>query len=141
MQAWANHGKFDGAGLDDEQRKLQTFYRQLLRIARTEKAITQGEMYDLVYAQQDGFNKHEQYAYIRKYKHHILLVVLNFDDRQVDVQVRIPQEAFQHLQQAEYTMVNAIDLLTNTPYTFPFSPHTPVCLTLPAWKGVILKIK
>ena len=141
LQAWANHGKFDGAGLDDEQRKLQTFYRQLLRVTRTEKAITQGEMYDLVYAQQDGFNKHEQYAYIRKYKHHTLLVVLNFDDRQVDVQVRIPQEAFQHLQQAEYTMVDAIDLLTNTPYTFPFSPHTPVCLTLPAWKGVILKIK
>jgi hypothetical protein len=38
-------------------------------------------------------------------------------------------------------MVEAVDLLTNTPYTFPLSAHTPVCLTLPAWKGVILKIK
>ena len=141
LQAWANHGKFDGALLDDEQRNLQAFYRQLLRLARTEKAITQGEMYDLVYAQREGFNKHEQYAYIRKYKQHTLLIVLNFDDRQVDVQVRIPQEAFLHLQQAEYAMVDAIDLLTNAPYTFPLSPYTPICLTLPAWKGVVLKIK
>ena len=140
LQAWANHGKFDGAGLDDEQRDLRDFYRQLLRLARTEKAITHGDMYDLEYAQGEGFNKHEQYAYIRKYKQQTLLIVLNFDDRQVDVQVRIPQEAFQHLQQSEYKMVNAVDLLTNTPYTFPLTPHTPICLTLPAWKGVVLKL-
>ena len=141
IQAWANHGKFDGAGLDEEQRTLRQFYRQLLRVARSEKAITQGEMYDLTYAQGEGFNKHEHYAYIRKYKQHILLVVLNFDDRQCDISVRIPQEAFALLQQPEYAMVEAIDLLTNTLYTFPLSAHTPVCLTLPAWKGVILKIK
>jgi glycosidase len=141
LQAWTNHGKFDGAGLSEEQQTLRTFYRQLLRLARTEKAITQGEMYDLVYAQTEGFNKHEHYAYIRKYKQHTLLVVLNFDDHQTDIQVRIPQEAFEHLQQPEYSMVEAVDLLTNTTYTFPFSPHTPVCLTLPAWKGVVLKIK
>ena len=140
LQAWTNHGKFDGAGLSEEQQTLRTFYRQLLRLARTEKAITQGEMYDLVYAQTEGFNKHEHYAYIRKYKQHTLLVVLNFDDHQTDIQVRIPQEAFEHLQQPEYSMVEAVDLLTNTTYTFPFSPHTPVCLTLPAWKGVVLKI-
>ena len=140
LQAWTNHGKFDGAGLSEEQQTLRTFYRQLLRLARTEKAITQGEMYDLVYAQTEGFNKHEHYAYIRKYKQHTLLMVLNFDDHQTDIQVRIPQEAFEHLQQPEYSMVEAVDLLTNTTYTFPFSPHTPVCLTLPAWKGVVLKI-
>ena len=141
IQAWANHGKFDGAGLDEEQRSLRQFYRNLLRLARTEKAITQGEMYDLEYAQGEGFNKHEQYAYIRKYKQQILLIILNFDDRQRDISVRIPQEAFAHLNQPEYAMVQATDLLTGTEYTFPFSAHTPICLTLPAWKGVILKIK
>ena len=141
IQAWANHGKFDGAGLDEEQRSLRQFYRNLLRLARTEKAITQGEMYDLEYAQGEGFNKHEQYAYIRKYKQQILLIILNFDDRQRDISVRIPQEAFAHLNQPEYAMVQATDLLTGAEYTFPFSAHTPICLTLPAWKGVILKIK
>ncbi len=141
LQAWANHGKFDGALLDDEQRDLRAFYRQLLRVARTEKAITQGEMYDLEYAQNEGFNKHEQFAYIRKYKHQLLLVILNFDDRQVDMQVRVPREAFEHLGLAELQMAEATDLLTGEEYRFPLTAHTPVCLTLPAWKGVILKVK
>ena len=141
LQAWANHGKFDGALLDDEQRDLRAFYRQLLRVARTEKAITQGEMYDLEYAQNEGFNKHEQFAYIRKYKHQLLLVVLNFDDRQVDMQVRIPREAFEHLGLTEMPMAEATDLLTGEEYCFPLTAHTPVCLTLSAWKGVILKVK
>lgn len=141
LQAWANHGKFDGTLLDDEQRDLRAFYRQLLRVARTEKAITQGEMYDLEYAQGEGFNKHEQFAYIRKYKCQLLLVILNFDDRQVDMQVRIPREAFEHLGLTEMPMAEATDLLTGEEYRFPLTAHTPVCLTLPAWKGVILKVK
>ena len=141
LQAWANHGKFDGANLDEEQKTLRSFYRQLLRVARSEKAITMGDMYDLTYAQTEGFNKHEQYTFIRKYKKQTILVILNFDDRQVDIQVRIPQEAFEHLQLESQSEAKAKDLLTGTEYTFPLNAHTPICLTLPAWKGVILKIK
>ena len=141
LQAWANHGKFDGANLDEEQKTLRAFYRQLLRVARSEKAITLGDMYDLTYAQAEGFNKHEQFAYIRKYKKQQLLVVLNFDDRQVDMQVRIPQEAFEYLQLETQSEAKAKDLLTGQEYSFPLNAHTPVCFSLPAWKGVILKIK
>ncbi len=141
LQAWANNGKFDGAGLDGEQRDLRHFYRQLLRIARSEKAITQGAMYDLEYAQGEGFNRHEQFAYLRKYHRQLLLVVLNFDDHSVDMQVRIPAEAFRHLNQSELPIAEATDLLTGTAYSFPLTATTPICLTLPAWKGVILKIK
>ena len=141
LQAWTNHGKFDGANLSEEQHTLRLFYRQLLRLARTEKAITHGVLYDLEYAQGEGFNKHEHFAYIRKYKQHTLLVVLNFDDHQTDIQVRIPKEAFEYLNQAEYAIAQATDLLTNTPYTFPLNANTPICITLPAWKGIILKIQ
>ena len=141
LQAWTNHGKFDGANLSEEQHTLRLFYRQLLRLARTEKAITNGVLYDLEYAQGEGFNKHEHFAYIRKYKQHALLVVLNFDDHQTDIQVRIPKEAFEYLNQAEYAIAQATDLLTNTPYTFPLNANTPICITLPAWKGIILKIQ
>ena len=141
LQAWTNHGKFDGAKLSEEQHTLRLFYRQLLRLARTEKAITNGVLYDLEYAQGEGFNKHEHFAYIRKYKQHTLLVVLNFDDHQTDIQVRIPKEAFEYLNQAEYAIAQATDLLTNTPYTFPLNANTPICITLPAWKGIILKIQ
>ena len=98
-------------------------------------------MYDLTYAQGEGFNKHEQYAFLRKYKKQTVLVLVNFDDRQVDVQVRIPQDAFEYLQLESQVEAKAKDLLTGAEYTFPLNPHTPICLTLPAWKGVVLKIR
>jgi hypothetical protein len=55
--------------------------------------------------------------------------------------VRIPKEAFEHLELPENDIVQATDLLTDTPYSFPLRASTPVCITLPAWKGVVLKIK
>ena len=68
-------------------------------------------------------------------------MVLNFDDRQVDVQVRIPADAFVYLGQEEMCRCTMTDLLTDTVYEgMPFNTAEPVRLTLPAWKGVVLKV-
>lgn len=139
IQAWANKGKFDGKKLSEEQLELQQFYRRLLTIARDEKAVAEGNMYDLEYAQGEGFNRHEQYAYIRKYKRENLLIILNFDDRKVDVSTRIPKEAFEYLHLPERKRVKMVDLLTGEEYTRPVNADQTVDITLPAWKGVILK--
>lgn len=142
VQAWANHGKFDGAGLNDEQRELRSFYQRLLTIARDHAAINSGLMYDLEYAQGEGFNKHEQFAYLRKSADETLLVVLNFDDRQVDIQVNIPADAFVYLGQDELPKVQATDLLTGAVYEdMSLTASNPVRLTLSAWKGVILRME
>lgn len=142
LQAWTNNGKFDGKMLNEEQKDLRKFYQKLLTVARDKKAITSGLMYDLEYAQGEGFNKHEQYAFLRKYEDQVLLMIMNFDDRQVDVDVRIPKEAFDYLKQAEWESASAVDLLTDTAYkSMPLTSQQPVHLTLPAWKGVILEFK
>jgi len=142
LQAWANHGKFNGRMLSAEQKELRLFYQRLLTTARDNKAISEGKMFDLEYAQGDGFNRHEQFAYIRKHESETLLIVLNFDDRKVDMQVRIPQEAFTYLEQEEYVTCKAQDLLTGAKYkSIPFNSQTPVALTLQAWQGVILRIE
>ena len=146
LQAWANNGKWDGAGLDDEQRELRDFYSKLLNIARTEKAITDGKMYDLEYAQTDGFNKHEQFVFLRHYagktgKKETLLIVLNFDDHEVDVQVRIPVEAFEYMGISQCDEVKLVDLLTGNRFTVPFKANQPITLPLAAWKGAILKVQ
>lgn len=141
LQAWANHGKFDGAGLDDEQRSLREFYQRLLTLARDDKAISSGKMYDLEYAQGQGFNKHEQYAYLRKAGDEVLLIALNFDDRQVDMHINIPADAFVYMEQEEIQRADAVDLLTDTVYpNLTFTASEPTCITLPAWKGAILRI-
>ena len=146
LQAWSNGGKWDGAKLDDEQRELREFYRRLLNIATKEKAVAQGNMYDLEYAQGDGFNRHEQYTYLRHYapkrgKAETLLVVLNFGDHETDIRVRIPDEAFRHLGLEPRNEATFTDLLTGQQFSALFRPDEPVIVTLPAWKGAILKVE
>ena len=141
LQAWANKGKFDGKNLDDEQKELRKFYQKLLISARDEKAINDGLMYDLEYAQTENFNKHEQFAFLRKKDNDILLIVTNFDDKQVDIQVRLPLDAFMYLQQEEWQKASAVDLLTGKKIKkMSLTATEPIGLTLPAWTGVILKL-
>ncbi len=142
LQAWTNNGKFDGKLLNDEQKALRAFYQKLLTTARENIAIQQGKMFDLEYAQGEGFNRHEQYAYLRKQDNELLLIVLNFDDRKVDLKVNIPQAALDYLKQEPIKDGSAVDLLTDAKYkNFAFSVEEPVRISLEPWKGIILSIK
>lgn len=142
IQAWANKGKFDGKLLTDEQKELRLFYQRLLTIARDNPAVSQGEMYDVEYAQGECFNRHEQYAYLRHHGNQTLLMVVNFDDKQVDIKVNIPEGAFEYMHLQPIENAKAEDLLTNTKYKdLSFTPDKPIALTLPAWTGVILRIE
>ncbi|MBO4454461.1 MAG: alpha-amylase family protein [Paludibacteraceae bacterium] len=141
LQAWANHGRYDGAGLDDAQRGLREFYQRLLTTARDSKAIRNGKIYDVTYAQGDGFNKQQHFAFIRHTKGETLLVVVNFHDREQQMQVWIPNDAFVYLGLDEKQKVTATDLLRGGKMTIPFCSTKPVEITLPAWTGVVLKLK
>ena len=140
IQDWANNGKWDGKGLNEEQQELRLFYKQLLTLARSSKAITEGKMFDLEYAQAEGFNKHEHYAYLRHCEEETLLIAINFDDKHAEMQIRIPAEAFAYLHIQPCTEVQFTDLLSGQTFTRPFLPNTPITLSLEAWKGMILKI-
>ena len=98
-------------------------------------------MYDLEYAQGEGFDKHEQYAYLRKSEDELLLIVVNFDDKEKQVSVNIPDDAFHYLKQLPLPKAKAVDLLTeHKPRTIAFVPNQPITITLPAWKGAIFQI-
>lgn len=141
IQAWANKGQYDGANLSEEQRDLRLFYQRLLTIARDNKAVQKGLMYDITYAQGEGFNKHEQYAFIRHWEDETLLVIINFHDREQHMRVRIPNDAFVYLGIDEIKSCQATDLLRGENWSIPFNTSDAIELTLPAWRGVILKIQ
>ncbi|MBR6116597.1 MAG: alpha-amylase family protein [Paludibacteraceae bacterium] len=142
LQAWANHGQYDGGGLDDEQRSLRAFYQRLLCLKRDNRALSEGKMYDLQYAQGDGFNRARQFAFLRYIKGDLLLVVVNFDDRRVDLRINIPTDAFVYLGLEACTHARMTDLLNGgESFTQPFTDEQPVCLSLDAWKGAIIKIE
>jgi len=144
IQAWVNKGKFDGKDLTHEQKELRAFYQKLLNITLTEKAITNGQMYDLEFANFENpkFNSHEQYAYFRKCNDEVLLFVLNFDDKYLETEVQFPFEAFQYLELKEGQTYNVQNLLDETE-KFPLltlSSKTAFITYMPPWKGLILKL-
>jgi glycosidase len=144
LQSWSNGDKFDGKKLTPEQRELRAFYQKLLNISITEKAITDGLMFDLEFANfdNDKFNTHEQYAYFRKFEDELLLVVLNFDDKHLETAVRFPGEAFQYLKLEEgqtYSLVNLLDESDKFPM-LTLSSKEAFITHMPAWKGLVLKL-
>ncbi len=144
IQIWMNEGKFDGKDFNSEQKELRTFYQRLLNITMNEKAITDGLMYDLEFANFDNhyFNTHEQFAYFRKYEDELLLIVLNFDDKHLDTQVQFPFEAFQYLELEEghnYSVINLLDESEKFPL-LTLSSKDAFIVHMSAWKGLILKL-
>ena len=145
LPAWTNNGAFNGANLTDEQWEIRNFYQKLMNICLTEKAISEGDMYDLEFANFGNpvFNSHEQFAFIRKHKNEVVLVVVNFYDKPVDLEVNIPFEAFQYLNLQDGNYFSARNLL-NEQEEFPIQRITsavPYRLQLPAWSGKIMKLK
>ena len=100
--------------LTPEQRSLYEDYHRLLLLCRDHKAITQGDFYDLQYANYDhsnGYDCDRHYAFLRKGGGETLLVVANFNPSRVRVGVRIPAHAFEHLK-LRSGMYSGYDCLT-----------------------------
>lgn len=145
FQAWANNGEFDGEKLNDEQKELRKFYETLLNVSMREKAISEGIMYDLVFANfgNPRFNSHEQFAYLRKHENDLLLCIVNFQDKPAEIELAIPAEAFQFLKIKEGEYYSAKNLL-NENAVFPIqklSSEYKYKVHIPAWDGKILKLE
>lgn len=145
FQAWANNGEFDGEKLNDEQKELRKFYETLLNVSMREKAISEGIMYDLVFANfgNPRFNSHEQFAYLRKHENDLLLCIVNFQDKPAEIELIIPAEAFQFLKIKEGEYYSAKNLL-NENAVFPIqklSSENKYKVHIPAWDGKILKLE
>ncbi len=106
-------GYFDRRRISGDEKALQLKYQQILRIANREKAVYEGDFFDLMYVnpQTWKFNPRYQYAFLRKYEDEVLLVVANFFHERVYVGVVIPEHAFNILGIPEGEF-SATDLLT-----------------------------
>ena len=70
LRNWINEGAFDGGKLTAEQRQLREVYAKILNISKSERVITEGVFYDLMYANLSNpyFNSHRQFVFMRKYQ-------------------------------------------------------------------------
>ena len=111
---WRNGGKYDGKNLTKEQKNLRDFYVKLLNLCNSEKAIREGLFYDLMYVNYDNphFNSGKQYVYLRKANNELLLIVVNFDNQDVEININIPPNVFEFLQISPEKIGKGKDLLT-----------------------------
>ncbi len=78
---------------------LAAQYRQLLRLANEERAIREGDTFDLMYVnpQSEHFDPRCHFAFLRKKGGEAMLVVLNFSAEARELGVCIPGHAFDYM--------------------------------------------
>jgi len=123
--------------LTAEEQQLFDIHKKTLLIARKEKAVSEGTFFDLMYV-----NGHlqRQYAFLRKADNDLLLVVVNFEDHDVDVDINLPAHAFDYLQLKESTAM-ATDLLTKEKQSMLLHPDGSVRMNIAARSGRVWKVK
>lgn len=133
-------GYYARRSLTKEQKDLEKTYKTILNICNKEKAVASGLTFDLVYANYDNprFDTNKLFAFMRKYGNEILLVVANFSDEVLNIDINIPTHAFEYLQMAEGKK-EMIDLLTNESEVSDFRKDNVVGMSVGALNGRIYK--
>ena len=130
---------FDYWSLDkptSEGTRLAEVYRKVLNIARTEKAVGEGLMFDLMYVNQQYAR---QYAFLRGKGKEQLLVVANFDDEPLTMGVTIPAHAFDFMGMKE-RKAKATDLLTGEEMALELKRDAATNVALKPNGAVVLKL-
>ena len=101
------------------------------------KTIACGGFFDLMYV-----NGHlqRQYAFLRKAGNDLLLVVANFEDGEVEIDVNIPAHAFDWLEMKEKD-VTATDLLTKEKQSMLLRKDGPVRMLIDGRAARVWKVK
>lgn len=122
--------------LTTSEERLKKAYDRILAIAVSEKAVREGEMFDLMYANPQ---LQRQYVFLRKAGREVLLVVANFEAQAAEVPLTIPQHAFDFLKLRQRMAVEAQDLVTGSRLSLTLKADNPISLTVAAYSALILK--
>ena len=123
--------------LTADEEALFDIHQKTMLLARQEKAVTDGVFFDLMYV-----NGHleRQYAFLRYAEGELLLVVTNFEDRDVVTDVNIPAHAFDYLGIKEKKVIGT-DLLTKEKLAMSLRKDGSVRMEIKARSGRVWKIK
>ena len=126
-----------------QEKELYDFYRRVVRLCRSERALADGNFYDLQYANYErshGYNCDRQYAFMRQSTGgQTLLIVANFDAVPIHAGVVVPSHAFEYLS-LRRGMRSARCLLSGQIQTLDFKPDTPLYIDVPAYGAVVLEL-
>lgn len=141
IRKWINNN-YHISSFPTETQAIYHSYQTILNLSQKEAAIYQGDFFDLMYVNQDGwkFNKERNYTFLRKYQNEVLLFVINFDSFPIEVAINIPSHAFDYLQIPPRDCYKAVDLLTNQAEDISLLPYKATTTSVNGWSGKVLKI-
>ncbi len=122
--------------LTDSEKKLYDLHRKILRIAHSEKSISEGTFFDLMYV---NLRLQRQYTFLRYSEQELLLVAVNFADHDADADIILPRHAFDCLQLTPGRYA-ATELISKKVSFANLLPDSAVHVHLEACSGVIWKI-
>ncbi len=138
---WNNNGRWNNSQLHPQEKKLRDIYSKVLSLCNTEPSIAVGDFFDLMYVNYNNpdFNPHRQYAFLRGIKGDTtLLIVANFDDKDVKLKINLPEHAFDCME-IKPGKRKAIELLTGKDSTISISPDEAIEIDVKAKGATILK--
>ena len=142
IRRWRNGGKFGDTQLTEEEKALRHYYDKVLRMCNKDKAIREGQFFDIMYANYDNelMDTNKLYAFLRKSGKELILVVANFSDEMQRTWVKIPAHAFDIMGIPTLTdKTPCKELLTHKNEKHILVPDGTTYLEVPANGGKILK--
>ncbi len=133
-------GFFERSELSAEQLQLEKDYRTILNICNSEKAVSEGKTFDLMYANEanEDFDSNKMFAFLRSFGNTTLLVVANFGKAEAHVRVNIPAHAFDYMELTEGKK-DMVDLLSGDQQTAILQQDSPVEMLVAGLSGRIYK--
>lgn len=125
------------------EKALYDDYSQVLQLRNTNRALSEGLFYDLMYVNysgEEGFDHQRHYAFLRKAEGELIFVFANFSDCHVNCGVKVPAHALQFLAVPAGTY-EATDLISGDATTLQLSPDGFSQISVDANRAVLLSVK
>lgn len=141
IRRWLAEGKCNGR-LTASEKKIRSTYSHILNLANSEKAISEGRFFDLMYVnlENERLNPHRHFAFIRHTDDEAILIAVNFGETDDDVAINIPVHAFDAMLFPEGD-VKAKELIGGAVDTKHIGTDRPFATTIPAHGAVMWKMK
>lgn len=142
MRRWYGGGKDIGKNITPSERWLRDFYSKVLHLCNDREAIRCGRFFDLMYVNLDnpGFDPHRQFAFLRYTDREVLLIVVNFGNKEMMTDIMIPDLAFNMANIPQGT-VRARELLYGDEYSLTLKPDGLVRIPVAAYGASVVVLK
>lgn len=126
--------------MTEDEKSLYTFYQTVLTLCNKEKALYEGDFYDLMYVQSPVyFDVYNSFAFLRRHKNTLLLIIANFGSEDLEEKVLIPEHVFEFYKLGAEESCAAKELISGKKQIVSIKPNCLISVSVPAHGGCIWK--